>query len=94
MTYNMYKRTEKTKYFMKEFNSYKIPFDKNSDYELVIEHKYENKPKLLAYDLYGHTSLSWVFSYFNRDLIEDPIFDLTVGLKIIVPTKERLFKYL
>lgn len=93
MTHNLYHYTEKTKYFMKEYNGYKIPFD-TSDYEITIEHKYEHKPKLLAYDLYGDKSLSWVFTYFNRDLIEDPIFDLKVGMKIKVPTKARLQLYL
>lgn len=93
MTYNLYKRTNKTKYFMKEYSQINIPRD-FSDYVITIEHKYENKPKLLAYDLYGQPSLSWVFSYFNRDIIEDPIFDLKVGMKIVVPTRERLYKYL
>lgn len=93
MTYNLYRYTEKTKYFMKEYKDYNIPTDA-SDYVLLVEHKYENKPKLLAFDLYGDASLSWIFTYFNRDLIEDPIFDLKAGIKIIVPTKERLSKYL
>lgn len=93
MTYNLYRYTEKTKYFMKEYKNINIPTDV-SDYEIIVEHKYEHKPKLLAYDLYGDTSLSWVFTYFNRDLIEDPIFDLKAGLKIKIPTATRLKKYL
>lgn len=93
MTNNLYKDTQSDDYFLSYYNPIDIPND-YTDYYITIKSKYQYKPKLLAFDLYGDSSLSWVFTYFNRSIIENPIFDLKSGLKIKVPTKERLYKYL
>jgi hypothetical protein len=36
-----------------------------------IEPKYENRPDLLAYDLYGNVKLWWIFSVRNKDIIKN-----------------------
>lgn len=50
-----------------------------------VTNNYENRPDLLAYDLYGDVGLWWVFSVRNKNIIKDPVFDLTSGTKIYLP---------
>lgn len=60
------------------------------DVEYVIDKVYENRPDLLAYDLYGDTALWWVFSVRNPDVIRDPVFDFVPGVTIYLPNKNTL----
>lgn len=46
---------------------------------------YENRPDLLAYDLYGDVNLWWVFAIRNNRIIKDSTFDLVAGIKIYLP---------
>lgn len=59
------------------------PEDDDILYELTKN--YENRPDLLAYDLYNDVNLWWVFAVRNRNVIKDPIFDMTAGIKIYLP---------
>lgn len=90
--YSLYRYSKRDDYFLKYYKKYEIPFD-NTDYIIIVEDKYKHKPKRLAYDLFGDENLSWVLSYFNRDKLSDIIFDLEPGMELLVPTKERLFRY-
>lgn len=60
---------------------------KYQTYTLTIEHKYDSRPDILAYDLFGNPKLWWVFAFFNQDILQDPIVDFTAGLEITVPVK-------
>ena len=74
-----------------------VPFDikpDESEYQITIEPKYENKPGRLAYDLYGSERLAWVFMVYNPNSISDPIYDLKAGMTIIVPTRDRIMSYM
>ena len=74
-----------------------VPFDikpSNTDYQLKIEAKYENKPGRLAKDLYGSERLAWVFMVYNPNIISDPIYDLKAGMTITVPTKDTIMSYM
>lgn len=51
---------------------------------------YENRPDLLAYDLYGSVNLWWVFSVRNKSVIKDPMYDLVAGVKIYLPKMSTL----
>ncbi len=64
------------------------------DYIYAIENQYENRPDLLAYDLYGTPKLWWVFTQRNMSIIKDPIYDFEAGTQIYVPKKNNLVKYL
>lgn len=55
-----------------------------------ISKKYEFRPDLLAYNLYGKASLYWVFAARNKDIIKDPIFDMIAGVKIYLPKLSTL----
>lgn len=66
-----------------------IPYDP-SDVQYQIDAIYKNRPDLLAYDTYGDSSLWWVFSVRNPNVLQDPIFDFIPGTIIYVPKKNTL----
>lgn len=51
----------------------------------IVDAKYNNRPDLLAYDLYNDSNLWWVFAVRNKDVIKDPVYDLVPGVQIYVP---------
>lgn len=53
----------------------------------TIEPKYNQRPDMLANDLYGNPKLWWAFALINQDELNDPIMDFTSGLSIKVPTR-------
>lgn len=50
-----------------------------------VDAKYNNRPDLLAFDVYGDSNLWWVFAVRNKDIIRDPIYDLVAGAQIFLP---------
>ncbi len=90
---SLYMNTNQTTDFLTYYVPVKIPLNDSTDYIITISPTYHNKPGKLAYDLYGNENYRWVFRYFNNDKINDPIFDLVQGMSIIVPTTERLLRY-
>lgn len=62
----------------------------DSDKDLLIDKIYNNRPDLLAYDLYGSTRLWWVFSVRNPDIIKDPIYDFVEGITIKVTDQKEI----
>lgn len=60
------------------------------DFLYSIEAQYANRPDLLAYDLYGESSLWWVFIQRNLDVLQDPIYDFVPGKKIYIPKNSSL----
>ena len=69
-----------------------MPVIKSSanDRYYTIESKYDRRPDLLAYDLYGDTRLWWVFVRRNMNKIQDPINDFRSGITIRLPDKTAL----
>ncbi len=64
-----------------------------SDYELYqIKSKDIGRIDVLAYDFYGDPTLQWVIMNFNN--IIDPIFDLEIGDKIKIPSKDQVLRML
>lgn len=54
------------------------------DFLYTIEPQYSMRPDLLAFDLYGTSSLWWVFTQRNLDVLQDPILDFVPGTKIYI----------
>lgn len=54
------------------------------DFLYTIQPQYAYRPDLLAFDLYGDSSLWWVFIQRNLDVIQDPILDFVPGKQIYV----------
>ena len=61
------------------------------DYLYTIESQYAYRPDLLAFDLYGTSSLWWVFTQRNLNVIQDPILDFIPGKQIYICKKNSLF---
>ena len=61
-----------------------------SDVSFTINGTYQYRPDLLAHDLYGDTSLWWVFKARNPNTLDDPIFDFRAGVTIFIPKKTTL----
>jgi hypothetical protein len=66
-----------------------IPYD-STDVQYQIDAIYRGRPDLLAFDLYGDSSLWWVFSVRNPNVLQDPIFDFLPGAIIFIPKKDTL----
>jgi len=60
------------------------------DILFTVTKNYENRPDLLAYELYGDVNLWWVFAVRNKNVIKDPLFDFNAGLKIYLPKLSTL----
>lgn len=67
-------------------------FPAESDSLYVVQPKYENRPDLLSYDLYGTVAWWWTFAVRNPDVIKDPIYDLKAGITIYLVDKSNLPK--
>ena len=57
---------------------------------LIVEAKYDQRPDVLANDLYGNSRLWWVFAQRNPNEIEDPIYDFAPGVTIQLPKLSNL----
>jgi len=57
-----------------------------SDEQYVIDPAYDERPDLLANQLYNNSRLWWVFALRNPDVIKDPIRDFKSGTEIYLPS--------
>ena len=64
-----------------------IDIKNTSKKTITLEAKHNERPDLLAYELYGNSKLWWTFALFNQDTLQDPIIDFKSGLRIIVPVR-------
>ena len=60
------------------------------DVKYTIDKVYQNRPDLLAFDLYGDANLWWVFVQRNPDVLRDPVFDFLPGVTIYIPKKNTI----
>jgi hypothetical protein len=66
------------------------PFTKSpTDVSYVVTSKYAHRPDLLAFDLYGRSTLQWFIMQYNS--ISDLYEDFAEGTTIILPTRGRLY---
>lgn len=84
-----YVDTEQTNWYLLPITLREIKPD-NTDTHQEISTKYQNRPDLMSYDLYGTPAYWWIFMVRNMDVIRDPIWDHQPGKKIWVPTKTRI----
>jgi Base plate wedge protein 53 len=79
--------------YLDVINFRNIPSNKD-DVLFELTKQYEHRPELLANDLYGDVNLWWVFAVRNKNIIQDPIFDMVAGIKIYLPQQTSLNKAL
>ena len=84
-----YKNTPVTDFYLDEYVPVDIPTS-IEDYELVIPSKYDERPDLLANELYGSPRLWWIFAQVNKDILIDPIGDFVSGVTITIPTNTTI----
>jgi len=56
----------------------------------IIGHGYDERPDLLAHQIYNNARLWWVFALRNPDILKDPIRDFKSGTEIILPSGEAV----
>lgn len=86
-----YGTTNQSDTFIGRYRHRSIPLSKD-DQQLTITARYDLRPDLLSYDLYGTVDYWWVFVVRNPSLIRDPIWDFTLGMTIWVPSQDHLQK--
>jgi hypothetical protein len=59
-----------------------------NDEQYVIDGAYDQRPDLLAYQVYDTSRLWWVFALRNPDVLVDPIRDFKTGVSIILPAAD------
>jgi len=62
----------------------------SNDLLYQIEPKYNLRPDRLAFDLYGNSSLWWVFAERNPNTLKDPVGDFLSGRQIYLPQNNLL----
>lgn len=88
-----YYSTNQTSYYLDLWTAPNLQ-PSESDAFLTVTNRYVRRPDLLSMDLYGTPRLWWVFCMLNPDQIKDPIYDLTSGITLRVPTKASLQGFL
>lgn len=53
----------------------------------TITQKYNQRPDILAYELYDEAAYWWVFAVYNKNTIVNPINDFKTGLQIMIPDR-------
>jgi hypothetical protein len=87
VTYNKaspYYLTSSTNGYLNVLSYRNIP-SLSDDILFSVTKNYENRPDLLANDLYGDVNLWWVFAVRNPSVIKDPVYDLVAGVQIYLP---------
>ena len=84
-----YANTSSTNGALNLLNVRSFPHLKN-DLIYEIDHQYNHRPDLLAYDLYNNSGLWWVFAQRNPNTLIDPVFDFITGLQIYLPQQLTL----
>jgi hypothetical protein len=84
-----YSDTGQTHWYLGPIRLRTIPADGNDEY-ISIPAKYDTRPDLMSYAIYGTPAYWWVFMVRNMDLIRDPIWDFKSGMYIFVPSEERI----
>ncbi len=88
-----YASTPQTSWYISNFVWRPIPAA-SDDRPFLLTRKYQYRPDTLSNDLYGTPAYWWVFSVRNRNVITDPIWDMLVGITIILPSAANLKKVL
>jgi len=82
---NLYKNTKITDFYLDIWSPIFVR-EGVLDASMVITAKYDRRPDLLSFDVYGTPKFWWVFMMRNKDIIFDPINDFVPGVEIRIPS--------
>lgn len=51
---------------------------------ITVDPKYQYRPDLLSYDLYGNSNYWWIIALLNKNQLKDPLRDLKSGMVLRV----------
>ena len=88
-----YSSTKQTSWHISNYVHRSIP-PASDDKSVALTKNYEFRPDKLSNDLYGTPAYWWVFAVRNRSIITDPIWDMTVGTVIVIPSPATIKKVL
>jgi hypothetical protein len=63
-----------------------VVYGKNVE-TIVVDPKFQYRPDLLSYSLYGNSNYWWVIVLINRNQLRDPIRNLKAGMVLRVLSK-------
>jgi hypothetical protein len=84
-----YRGTPIKDFYLDLWTEIEIPESPN-DLLIEVDPKYDERPDLLSFDLYGTPRLWWVFAIRNPDTLIDPINDFRSGILIFAPTRDAV----
>lgn len=84
-----YSKTPQTSWYLSHYKSRSI-IHSGDDTLYTVSARYEYRPDLLSYDVYGTVGFWWVFMKRNMDVIKDPIFDMKAGISIYIPQRDNI----
>lgn len=84
-----YFSTKFTQFFLDTMTNRRIPRERDDVY-FKITQTYQNRPDLLAFDLYQDPTLWWVFYQRNPNTLTAPPWDFETGTNIYLPKLETL----
>ena len=61
---------------------------------VALQQRHNFRPDILSNELSGSPRLWWVFTFFNRDILRDPVWDFKAGTSIKVPSNDNVSKYI
>jgi hypothetical protein len=88
-----YYTTDQSKGYLDVVAFRDIPAE-TDDILFEVTSTYENRPDLLAHDLYNDSRLWWVFAVRNPSKLKDPVYDLVAGTRIYLPKINTIKKAL
>ncbi len=66
----------------------------SDDSIMTLDSKYNKRPDLLSFELYGTPQLWWVFMLRNPDVIKDPINDFLTNITIYTPSPDSVRRFI
>lgn len=86
-----YSASKQTSWYLSHYKHRAIPPHRD-DTLFTITPKYQYRPDKLSDDYYGTPAYWWVFAVRNRNVLNDPVWDMEIGAKIMVPSLEHVKK--
>lgn len=86
-----YAASKQTSWYLSRYKHRPIPPNRD-DEPFTITAKYEFRPDKLSDDQYGTPAYWWVFAVRNRNVLNDPVWDMKVGVEIIIPSLAHINK--